>query len=1017
MAYNYTSDQLKAITTFGSNVLVSAGAGSGKTQVLTERVCHFIKQGYKLDELLLLTFTNLASSEMKNRIRERLALEGLKEAMDVDFASISTFDSYAFSLVKKYHVLLNLDKDIKVVESNIIEVRVKRELKDILYTYYEKEDKRFLKLVDDFSAKDDRDVVNLICNFYKVVNKEINFEEGIKKAQDIYSSKGINKLYQLFIEYVDSLKEELKRLVQLLPTENGYQDLVYQKIEKFILSKDYEEIINSLDDECKIRLPNGANEYKENNEEFKALRKKTKEFFDTLPRSAIEFKEKIASLKDYLDIIIEITRKLNDRIMSFKDDHQVYEFNDISRMAYNLVKDNEDIRLSIKNSLKMIMIDEYQDTSIMQDEFVKLISSDNVFMVGDIKQSIYRFRDAKCEIFIDKYEKYKENNGGVKIDLNTNFRSRSEVLNNINTIFSNIMTLDIGGANYKEDHMIEFGRKAYPIDSRFNLDFIAYDSNVIKLQKDEIEARLIAIDIINKMNNHYEIFDLDENKNRSVKFSDFIILMDRETEFETFIKVFNEYKIPLYVERNENIEETDLVMVLSNIVRLIKYIRIDDYGREFQKAYLSVVRSFIYQKSDEELYNEFITKDFKNNLIVREFKELIDKYGNYNDSYLLSNILFDLDIYTKIIRIGDVEKNNRYLDLFIDMFNEMSKLDYTTDDFIVFLDNISDYGLEITLSSKTSEIDSVRLMNIHKSKGLEFEICYFSRLNKKFPKQEKKVPLGYSSTLGLIVPWDNNDSYIKYVNNMIIDKEEASERMRQLYVALTRTKQKMIILANDEELYNAYLQKVNINREIEDIDLSKVNSLYEFIKPFIYYKDFGFYSFDLYKDYEINIPEIKYNKKLEVHDLKLEKKEVVYSHASHALSVTSDSSLLALGTKLHFIMEIMDFKNPDYSIIEDKNLVELVRKFIESSLLKNVKDAKIYKEYEFFDSNNNINGIIDLMLVYDDHIDIIDYKTKNIDDLGYANQVNIYKNYISNRMGKVTKGYLYSLVQGKYKEV
>ena len=251
----------------------------------------------------------------------------------------------------------------------------------------------------------------------------------------------------------------------------------------------------------------------------------------------------------------------------------------------------------------MIMIDEYQDTSVLQEAFINLIENNNVYMVGDVKQSIYRFRNAKCDIFIDKYNKYKYEGLGLAIDLNKNFRSRHEVLDDINYIFKNLMTYNYGGASYIDDHLIECGNSDFDklgkLDVSSHSDFIIH--NAKGLTTVDTEAKIIAEDIIDKINNHYQVFD--DGKLRDVKFSDFCILMDRGGAFDEYYKVFSSYQIPLFIDNDENIKDAPIVKLLTNILKIVKAIfNKNYYEKEFKKAFVSVARSFLYNYSDEQIY-------------------------------------------------------------------------------------------------------------------------------------------------------------------------------------------------------------------------------------------------------------------------------------------------------------------------------------------------------------------------------------------------------------------------------
>jgi ATP-dependent helicase/nuclease subunit A len=1125
---DYTPSQQKAITLCGKNIIVSAGAGSGKTQVLTERVLYFIKNHkYKLDEFLILTFTNLAAGEMKERIRKTLTKEGLEEANQCDTADICTFDSYALALVKKYHFLLNVSPNVSIIDSNIIKVRLITIINDIFEEKYKSCDEEFIQMINRFCFKDDDELKQLTLKLYETASLELNTNDYLNNFINTYYSKDfINNIKDSYLNiiktYQDDIKNKLDFLPDILPKKDAkftYKYLMHSSFNSFCNSNNYEEIVTSFPKELPCKKPSKATEMdKAIIDEFKDLFEDAKKLIIALPQSEEDFINYFEELKPYAQVLINIVNELIERINKYKQKYQTFEFNDIAKLALNLVTNNIEVRNIIKSKLKMIMIDEYQDTSLLQEAFINQIENNNVYMVGDVKQSIYRFRNARCDIFIDKYDRYKYFNEGYAIDLNMNFRSRKEVLEDINYIFKDLMTKEYGGASYLKDHMIEFGNQNYvtigkTLDSRHS-EFIIHNAKGNNVS--ETEAHLIARDIINKINNNYQVLKKDENdklKLQDVSYSDFCILMDRGSAFETYYKIFNEYQIPLFIDNDENIRDSAIVKVLTNILKLIKHIKNKDYhSKEFIRAFISVARSFLYNYKDNDIYIITKNKDFYNTPFITDIKNSLYQTSSLSFSKQFESIIFDLNIYEKCIYAGNITKDEKYLDLFLNMFNEMSKLDYTLDDFLIYLENITTYDLKINLSSTGSLVDSVKIMNIHKSKGLEFNVVYFSGLHKTFNMQESKKDFGISKQYGLILKTKTKDdlNLVKHLNALYEKKEDISEHIRLFYVALTRTKDKMIFVLNHKDyddiyeshihnlfknivmennldnitqkerfdfIINLYLSK-NINKdlfsllinryylfknfdinslsleELDSIDINKFEEIYnedcgniqeleddcfnetvnvgdditlkldnskrfhDFIVPFINYHKFTKRTILLDNDIKlllnINDSSFKYEN-LIVNDCKIEKEEIKKFTASKTLSLNSSKENIELGLKLHFILEVLDFKNPDLNIIDDEFIKTKITEFLNSKLMMNIKDSYIYKEYEFFDKKENIHGIIDLMLVYNDHIDIIDYKTKNIDDSSYVNQLYIYKEYIQKTFNKSVNIYLYSIFSNEIK--
>ncbi|MGN1295150.1 MAG: UvrD-helicase domain-containing protein, partial [Bacilli bacterium] len=818
----FTPSQQEAIAKKGTNIIVSAGAGSGKTAVLSERVLHFVKdEGYKLDEFLILTFTNLAAKEMKDRIRKKLEDNNLEESKNVDTSDITTFDSYAFSLVKKYHFLLGLSSDVSIVDSNVIAVK-KREIVDRIFTdYYEQNDSTFNEMIKKFCFKSDDDLQKLVIKLFDEASLHYDEKEYLNNYIATFFSS--NKSEELLSLIFSRMKEHLSRMSEYCeyftqePCSKKDPTPYQRKVKEILLglenAQKIDEFVSYLSSMKIPSYPSKIEEGKEEKKLFDDEKKKLKDFIDKNGLTSEQsIKDAINENKEYVQLLISICLRLNEEQYSYKEQKQVFEFNDIQKMAFNLVKNNLEVRDSIKNKLKMIMIDEYQDTSSLQEDFISLISNHNVYMVGDIKQSIYRFRNACSDIFQNKYDKYKRGEDGLAIDLNSNFRSRQEVLEDINIIFKEIMSPAIGGADYKKDHIIEYGNKAY-LDAGDNGDsnhshFITYDDEIKGDNAAIHEATLIARDIINKYNNGYLVFKPGYKKvvngeeievpptTRRCKLSDFCILMDRGSSFDIYKRVFGEYRIPLSVEADENIASNNIVLMLTSLLKMIKCIKNADYqSEEFIHSFLSLARSFVYHLSDEEIYLTCKNKEYYSHPLVSDLRDIIFHNETLPLNELFSLIIFKNDIYHKLILIGDVKKNELYLDMFLSYFEQMANLDYSLDEFISYLENLNDNDLKIVLPSQGSDVDSVRMMNIHKSKGLEFPIVYFSGLQKKFNESYKKESLGVSKEFGLFLPLTSKKtSPIKVGNNIYESREDLSEKIRLFYVALTRAREKMIFV-------------------------------------------------------------------------------------------------------------------------------------------------------------------------------------------------------------------------------
>ena len=1026
---NWTKEQKLAIDTENSNILVSAGAGSGKTAVLSERTLRKVKEGTDIDKILILTFTNAAAYEMMIRIRNKLEENNLLDQVSlIDKAFITTFDSFSLSIVKKYHDRLNLTKDINIIDENSVSIIKAKFLDDIFEEYYLSKDKKFDKLISDFCLKNDRDLKEDILKLSKDLDlkydKSTYLEEYINNYySDTFINNSFKEYEDVLLDSINNIKSNLEELSASLDTD--YMDKFYEALNPILNCHDYDSIKNNnYVSISNIRLPKGSSS-------LSKYRASIKDSLDLIKELTLFSKEELIegykSTKEYLEIIIDIINTLDEKITSYKTKYNSFEFVDISKLAISLVKNNPDIKEELTNSFVEIMIDEYQDTSDLQEEFISLISNNNVYMVGDIKQSIYRFRNANPNIFKEKYLEYEKNNGGIKIDLNKNFRSREEVLNDINTIFNDIMSITYGGADYYNSHQLSFGNTSYiekgKTEQSYDLEIKNYTldkEDYNNFSKDEIEIFTIALDILDKINNHYMIYDKDKNILREASFSDFVILLDRATKFNLYKKIFEYLNIPLTLYKDIDISDNDEVYLIKNILKMIA--NFNNINDSFTYGYISVARSYLFRLSDSEIFNTITNKDYSNSIIYKKIESIINDLDLLDLKSLIKRIIDEFNFNEKMLTVSSIVERIAVLDKIINLSDTLSKLDYDYIMFIDYLDNIlKDKNKKIEVPLSVDSDNSVKIMTIHKSKGLEYNVCYYAGLSNKFNISELKEKILFNSKYGIIVPSYINgysDTFIKYLVKKDYLIEEISEKIRLFYVALTRCKEKMIVLTNfneddislDDNIKNTYRSFNDILNSVKDklynyttnIDISKLGLTKDYL------------SIDINKD--INIDN---NYKLEVNELNIDNtilEEEHFSKTISRLSTKEEKDNMKYGTRVHELFELIDFKNVDFTNLDitDKEK-EYINNFLNQDLLKDINNANILKEYEFY--YNNKHGIIDLMLEYSDHVDIIDYKLKHVDDLEYLKQLNGYKEYIILKTNMPVNIYLYSILDDNIKQV
>ena len=1031
----WTKEQSDAINKDNTNIIVSAGAGSGKTAVLSERVIRKLKNNVNIDELLIMTFTKAAASEMKERIRKKIKKDKdlLEQLKLIDAAYITTFDSFALSVVKKYHYLLNVSNNIGIVDNTIITLKKEEIIDEIFEDLYKEQDANFISLINDFCIKDDEEIKKQVLTINNKLdmlpNKEQYLEEYINR---FYNSNRVEKDIE---DYIKLIKQHIQDLKLILIDISNYASSEYMQklqitLDPLFNSNNYEEIKNNINFKLP-RLETGSSE--ELKKEKEKLTKKIS-VINNLCRydDANYLKESYFSTKKYLEAICKILLTLHDKLMKYKYENDIYEFSDIANLSIKLVKEYPNVREEIKNKFKEIMIDEYQDTSDLQEEFVSYIANNNVYMVGDIKQSIYRFRNANPYIFKNKYDNYAKNISGYKIDLNKNFRSRLEVLDNINLIFNLIMDDKIGGADYIKDHQMVFGNNTYleagKTNQNNNLELLEY-INTDNFTKDEIECFIIASDIIDKVNNKYLVFDKDEGILRPITYNDFVILLDRSSKFDLFKKIFEYMKVPLNILKDEKINNSQDIYVLNNLLKFIIKIKKKEYDKEFKYLYTSIARSFLFKIDDDEIFNTFLNNSF---YITKPFiiaNSLTEELDILNSADFIRLLLDKYSFYEKLITIGSVEESIIKIENILKISQDLNNLGYTVYDFSDYLNKMikEDYKMTYTLNNDYG--DAVKIMTIHKSKGLEYHICYFANLYNKFNISDLNEKFIYDINYGIISPFIDDGLETTFYKELVKDnyiKEEISEKIRLFYVAVTRAKEKMImIMPKQEESY--YTNKVVIPDSIRNTYrsfLDIIRSIYYKLEP--YAKEINLDKINISKDYDL-IKTTNYqekinstSKKIEIEQIKLSKDKITnqsYSKKTNQIFSKEELNNIELGLKFHEYLENFDFKNP--KPIEDKFINSKILDFINQPILKDIKNANIYHEYEFIYEINNIeyHGIIDLMLEYKDHIDIIDYKLKQIEDENYFKQLNGYRDFIKTKTNKNINIYLYSIINNKIKKI
>ena len=1025
------------------NHLISAGAGSGKTFTLANRIIELMAEKnpdgtYKrhFSELLVMTFTKKAAAEMKDRTRKFLRESGKYDDLlpEVENASIVTFDAFALQIVKKFHYELGLGGDVQNLDEGIINIKKKELLEQILMEKYEGvksgKEERFASLIRRHEMKDDDDIANIVLKLLAQADlspdKDAFFDELPKKefsdslmdeaiqAFFNYQKELVNKTYEdllsnagLFEDCQEALDENLK-IIQSLSEITDY-DTFYSTLTT-IKFKQY----RGLDEEAKKTKDSLMGPFNDAKGAVKAH------------GESKAIKERILRTKDDVLEIIDLAKRLSERIDAFKKEKNAWSFADIAKLAAKAVT-IPSVKKELQERYHYIMIDEYQDTSDLQEAFVNSLECPNVFQVGDMKQSIYGFRNANPSLFLSKYKDYQAHKGGTLYQLSANFRTRGPMLESINDMFDEIMTTEVGGVDYRNGHALAQGNKSYVEGSVDHHAVLVKYGAVYNEDRGKTEAQLIAEDIQRKVAEKYQIFNKEKRLYRDCTYSDFAVLVDKRTELDAYKKVFSEYKIPFEASEKGERSEAEITIALKNLSRFA--VIFEESGEQAEKEkkhlYVSLSRSFLLRSKDKEIFEGLKVNDkWKESPLYRFFFEHHKELLSANLEDALALFIEHFEIIEKLPLLGEVKENYELLDSFEHLAASMSKLGYKLKEFSEYFEQLEKYDESFNVAPSFSGNDVVRYLTIHQSKGLEYPIIYLPSLFHSFESQmnRKANNSAYktSARFGLIIPSiqdeieaqngieDTTQSTVyAFVEKLLAKKEALSEKMRLFYVALTRAKEGAYLYEMDKGDKPLVSDPRNAKRFDDFLDCysNKKGTLkVEVTSGPTGHKGNGRSLAGDFKPFEYHsISVVPYAKNV--------------ARASKEAHGLPDEGALRFGEKLHRLLELSDFASKDSSWIKEDAERKLIQGVLSLSLFEKAGEAKVYHEYAFYDEDNDLNGIIDLLLVYPDHIDLVDFKTSNIEDEAYVKQLDSYSEYLKKVFNKPIKRYLLSIVGQTFKEI
>ena len=832
----FTDAQTDAINAQGGSVLVSAAAGSGKTTVLIERIIRMItrrENPIDVDRLLIVTFTRAAASEMKERLAKAInsLLENdpynsllLRQRQLMYNTSICTIDSFCGSVVREYFHILGVQKDFRLADENEIKVIGSEALESVLEDFYRENTPDFTfgdKWLDDMLLKYSPEIRVEQSLFGKILIKyarsmvdhsllitinSIKLLDGDEKLRDANLPLLLDdKAYfeKLSERFEDGSWDEIKRFAETfvkgrLKTPKGYKDDPI----KNSIANSREDVKKSVESICNIFM-----------------------------WSSEEIKNEIGYLSKTVAELFEVVKAYLSKFSEMKYAKNILSFSDVELLTVKLLAEpcgdgytKTEQAKEISKRFDQIMVDEFQDVNDVQDLIFKCVSTDenNMFVVGDVKQSIYGFRQAKPEIFIDrkdKYNKYDRENEifPAAIILDMNFRSRKEVCSAVNFIFKNLMTKTSAKMDYGTDEYLNVGAEYPPSDGcNFEVDYIQYESSDESVEN---EAVFIANKIL-KM--RAEGFTVGKDK-KPLEYGDCAILLRSTKSTATaFVNILNSLGVPASSEIKESFFDANEIKVMLNFLRCIDNPSLDI-------PLLSVMCSPVYSFTVDELAKikgnnrhtnlySAVASYAKNDSRTAEFLRELNLLKTYSCTCSVDELLgrvYELTSFSAVISAIDGSKGIKNLNLLREYARGFESGGYRgLSAFITYMDKLIENGADLESSSGANgeTENTVKVISIHKSKGLEYPVCFIACSSKKFNKTDLSADVLIDSKAGLGIR--RVDGFCRYNTlprmavGVEISENEIAEEMRVLYVALTRAKEKLIVISSQKDPKD-YLVKLN----------------------------------------------------------------------------------------------------------------------------------------------------------------------------------------------------------------
>lgn len=966
MGMKFTPEQQRVIELHNSNILVSAAAGSGKTAVLVERIIRMICDGEHpadIDRLLIVTFTNAAAAEMRERIAAGITarLETnpgnehiQKQSALLHNAQITTIDSFSLFLIRNHFNEIGLDPDFRVADEGEIKLLQQEVLAQLLEDAYAGQfvpetPEQFHACVEYFCPGGRESVLEQhILNLSRYAGSFPWPAEWLEERKNDYAAGDMEALVcsdygQYLTERVNRTVEgcleklrEVKRLCELPDGPYMYGELTeaeIEQLERLTSCKDLEEQAAKVPAVTFARLPSKKDDSVDpaKRELAKAIRNSVKDTLSDLSESYFKTPLELAveqgkACREPLRMLLDLVLEFDRRLLAAKQERHLIDFSDMEHYALQILLKREkveetggtgtdraktkyrivpsDVAMEYRQYFQEILIDEYQDSNLVQEYLLSAISGEeegryNRFMVGDVKQSIYKFRLARPELFLEKYDTYQETGDLCRIDLAKNFRSRIQVVDAVNGVFSRIMSREIGGIAY-DDKAALYPGAVYPAQ-----EDPAYGSELLLIRKPEkgereesgigeqhaegagvlvdydnvrqLEALAIAARI-KQLKGSLQVMEKSAGELRPVRYSDMVILLRTTSGWdEEFKKILEQQGIPVYIT-----SKTGYFGALE-VQELLQFLRVLDNPRQdiplfgvmqsvfggFTQEEIAQIRSGGegHSRKRMTLY-EALKEVAQSGRTVEEGEEIsagesageeaelsqkadtfLQRIGHYRDLTpftsirdLLQRILDDYDYLNYVTALPAGSKRRANVEMLLTKASAFEKTSYFgLFHFIRYMEQLEKYDVDYGEADTLDEnADVVRIMSIHKSKGLEFPVVFVSGLSKRFNMQDANQSLIVDMDLGVAVDYVDSVRRIKNktlrrtVLSAKMKEDNLAEELRVLYVALTRAREKLILTAVLDKADEKWeLAQMTGQERLTYLDFCEAGSYMDFLLPIL----------------------------------------------------------------------------------------------------------------------------------------------------------------------------------------